>query len=402
MRCWMAGPLLFAAAAALFTSLDSRPVQAQTKPLPPDEETFLTADGIQLHGLFHKSAKSPGTDPVVIMMYPPGKDNNMLKGDWGGMADRLTGAGFNVFRFDWRGHGKSTDIKNTDKFWGNPLAGIQDPNPFTGPWNRHFIAGANKKPVKADFYYKDLGQNAAGYLPVYLTDIAAVRAHLDTKNDTGDVNTSSIYLIGSETAATLGFGWLATEWNRPAFSPTPNQLGAAGRYMFVPQPLNDRGFDTGGSDISGAIWLSASRPASISLPVVRGFVTGILPNGGRMPLSPTNMRDNNPMLFLYGAGDKKGEKEANSFFNEILVAKGDMKNGVKPLEDTFIRPVSKGGMLSGVNLLGNVDELGTETTIMNFMSRIQKDRKQITRKARGYTGPYFIRLDSFGLNWTAQ
>jgi pimeloyl-ACP methyl ester carboxylesterase len=331
-------------------------------------------------------------------MYAPGKDANMLKGDWVGLANRLTDAGYNVFRFDWRGHGKSTDIKNPEKFWGNPAVGLQnDPNPITGPWNTRYITGANKKPVKADFYYKDLGEKANAYMPVYLLDLAAVRAHLDSKNDTGDVNTSSIYLIGSEAAATLGFGWLATEWNRPAFYPTPNQLGIAGRYMFVPQPLNDRGYDTGGADISGAIWLSPARPASISLPTVRGFVSGILPNGSRMPMSPTNMRENNPMLFLYGAEDKKGEKEAATFFNEILVANGDVKNGVKKLEDTFLRPVAKGAKLSGVNLLGNVDELGTETTIMNFMSRIQKDRKQITRKARGYTGPYFIRLDAFGL-----
>ena len=72
----------------------------------PVEETFLTADGVQLHGLFTKSTKNSGTDPVVILLYPPGKDNTMAKGDWKGLATLLSKQGYNVFQFDWRGHGK--------------------------------------------------------------------------------------------------------------------------------------------------------------------------------------------------------------------------------------------------------------------------------------------------------
>ena len=383
MRCWMAAPLLCATVAAICVSTESRS-HAQAKPNPPEEETFLTADGIQLHGLFHKSAKSPGADPVVILLYPPGKDNSMLKGDWVGLANRLTEAGYNVFRFDWRGHGKSFDIKDTAKFWGNP---------FTGPWNSRFIIGANKKPIKDSFYFKDLGNNANAYMPVYLTDLAAVRAHLDSKNDAGDVNMSSAYLVGSETAASLGIGWMAVEWNRPAFYPTPNQLGLAPRYEFVPQALRGD-YDTGGADISGAVWLSPSYTTSISPQAVKGFVSGILPNGYRFS---SKIRDNNPMLFMYGAGDKKGETQAKFFHLEALVGNGDTKNGLRPLNPKYLLPIAKGGMSSGVLLLGNDEVLGTETNIMNFLARIQADRKQITRKPRSYTGPYYVKLVDFGL-----
>ena len=53
--------------------------------------------------------------------------------------------------------------------------------------------------------------NQARYLPVYVNDLAAVRLHLDQKNDNGDVNTSSIYLVGASETATLGMMWLAAE-----------------------------------------------------------------------------------------------------------------------------------------------------------------------------------------------
>src|SRR4029078_8756809 len=152
MGRWLAVPLVFALAAALVgpDTTHSR-VTAQDKANqkfdPPIEETFMTADGLQLRGLFHKSTKDPATAPVVILLYPPGKDRDkerdMNTGDWVGLANRLAGEGYHVFRFDWRGHGKKgSDIKDTDKFWGNP---------YTGSWNSRYIAGA-KKSQKTDLY----------------------------------------------------------------------------------------------------------------------------------------------------------------------------------------------------------------------------------------------------------
>jgi hypothetical protein len=385
MRRWLAAPLLFALI-AFCSYVDAPQVQAQAKASPPEEETFITADGIQLHGLFHRSAKSPGTDPVVILLYPPGKDNNMLKGDWGGLANRLAESGYNVFRFDWRGHGKSNDIKDTTKFWQNSI---------TGPWNLKFIKDAPpRKPIKDTFYYKDL-INPGSYMPVYLTDLAAVRAQLDLKNDAGDVNTSSIYLIGAEGAAAIGIIWMAAEWNRPQFAPTPNQLGMSPRYEYVPQQLRGD-FESAGNDISGAVWLSGSRPMSMSKAVVNGAISGILPNGSRMMVTP-KIRDNNPMLFLYAAQDKKGEGEAKYFHVEALVGKGDPKNGLRPLNANYLKTIAKGGALSGVGLLGDNEKLGTETDIMKFLDAQQQERKSIVRKNRGYNNTYFIKLNDFGL-----
>jgi len=390
MRRWMAASLLFALIVAFCSSIDAPKVQAQAKAVPPEEETFMTADGIQLHGLFHKSAKNPGSDPVVILIYPPGKDNSMTKGDWIGLANRLTNEGYNVFRFDWRGHGKSNDIKDAVKFWTNEFTGVQ---------NQRSIKGANQKPIKDTFRYADFkdAASAISYMPVYVTDLAAVRAHLDSKNDAGEVNTSSIFLIGSEGAATIGLGWMATEWNRPQFAPTPNQLLPIDpKYKFVPQQLRDRDYETAGNDISGAVWLSAARPSSISKQSILGLVSGILPNGQRMPLAP-KIRDNNPMLFVYASGDKNAENGAKMFHNEALVGAGNKGIGLRPLNDKYLMPIEKADKNVGVMLLGDNEKLKTEDNIVKFMSTIQQERKGIVRRNRSYTSPYFIKLDAFGL-----
>src|SRR5262245_1870598 len=130
MRRWMAAPLVFAAAAAVMLP-GTTPRAAAVVQSAPVEETFVTADGVQLRGLFHVSEKNPGNAPVVVLLYPPNgtvpvtgkdpkdKDQDMTKGDWVGLANRLAKEGYHVFRFDWRGHGKNgSDIKDTEKFWG--------------------------------------------------------------------------------------------------------------------------------------------------------------------------------------------------------------------------------------------------------------------------------------------
>jgi hypothetical protein len=380
----MATPLLFAVIAALIASQDPVIAVAQdAKPEAPVEETFLTADGINLRGLFHKSTKDPASAPVVILLYPPGRDKDkerdMTQGDWVGLANRLAGAGYHVFRFDWRGHGKKgSDIKDTQLFWNNS---------YTGLWNNRLITGAPpKKPIKSDLYLKDI-KDPFKYSPTLLLDLAAVRAHLDSKNDAGELNTSSIYLIGAESAATIGMAWMATEWNRPGFAPTPNQLiFPAARYEFVPQRLNGGIPTAAGEDISGAVWLSGNHPASVSEAAIKNWIARQAPK----------LRDNNHMLFMYGEKDAKGKRESEFFFNEVLVGKGNAKLGLNPLNEKFLHVVKGAEQLSGAALLGNNAALKTEDTIVEFLRDIQKEKAKITRKQRGFTAPWFINLNYFG------
>lgn len=386
MRRWMAGPLLFTAITLALTT-DSPTARAAD----PVEETFMTADGVQLRGLFEKSEKNPSSDPVVILLYPPGKDNDMNKpGDWKGLSARLAKEGYNVFRFDWRGHGKSTDIKDTKKFWN--LVGPNDtepPNPFTGPWNTpRMITGApvkNAGKIKNDLFFKDL-KDPVKYAPTLLLDLAAARYHLDGKNDNGEVNTSSVYLIGTESAATIGFAWLVSEWNRPAFTPTPNQLaapvpGAAPTYRYAFQPLQGGIVNEAGADISGAIWISPIRATSVPPQTIQQWVSK----------GATKLRENNPMLFLYGDTDAKGKKEADFFFSQVLVANPPKGSSVEKLDQTFLQEVKGGKSLVGAQLLGNAT-IKVEDTIVDYLKARQKDRSKLIRKNRGFTAPWAIDL----------
>ncbi len=385
MRRWPAVLIIFPAFVALALFPQAPEVAAQNT---PTEETLLTADGIQLRGLFLKSEKNPASDPVVILMYSPGPGRDMNKGDWKGLSERLSKEGYNVFRFDWRGHGKSTDIRDTTKFWNLAMPNNQFPNPFSGPWNNKLITGAptgTGKKIKNEFNFKDLRSPWERYLPVYLLDLAAVRYHLDSKNDGGEVNTSSIYLIGAELAATIGMAWMVTEWHRPSSAPTPNQLAVPGglpTYQYVPQPLNGGVQFEAAGDISGAVWLSAAKTTAIPDAMIKSWVSKVAPR----------MRENNPMLFLYGDKDTKAKSTSEFFFNEVLVANPPKSSSLQKLTQTFLVEVKEAGTLAGVNLLGNNDKLKTEKTIVDYLAAIQKERAKLIRKNRGYTAPWSILL----------
>ncbi|AMV30354.1 Alpha/beta hydrolase family protein [Gemmata sp. SH-PL17] len=384
MRRWLAAPVAFAVAIGL-SSLHVAPVKAQPKGEAPVEESFLTADGVQLKGLFHATNKDAATAPVAVLLYAPGPDRDMTKGDWAGLAGRLNEAGYHVFRFDWRGHGKSTEIKDPKKFWNNPFLNGGNVN-----YNGYIKGGPPKKPLKNDLYYKDLSPTRAErYLPAYLNDLAAVRLHLDSKNDNKTLNTSSIYLIGTGDAAALGLGWIATEWSRPAVFPKEGQLGVGvPGYEFVPQQLVGQFPPEGGHDIAGAVWISPNRPALISEAATKKWISTYAPK----------IRENNPMLFLYADKDAAGKKQSEFFYNEVLV--GDPRRAkafnLAPISDTFIKEVKGGSTLNGVKLLDNNAELKVQDTIIQFMAAIQKERAKLPSKNRNYSTPYFINAQSFG------
>lgn len=381
MRChhWVAASGFMLGVMGLFPVQQSPRLLAQ-KGEPPTEETFLTADGVSLRGLFYRAVQNSSTAPVVVLMYPPGQrgaETDMTKGDWEGLARRLTQEGYNVFRFDWRGHGKrGHEIKDRDLFWTNR---------YSGPWNVKYVSGFGKKPLKNDIYFKDI-RDPLRYMPVYLLDLAAVRAHLDNKNDNRDCNTSSIYLIGAGTAATLGMAWIATEWNRPAVVPGPAELLPAPRYEFVPQRLNGGIKVAAGEDISAAVWLSPIRPSIVSETLAKNWITIYAPK----------MRDNNPMLFLHGEEESLGRRDASFYFREVLVGAGNRALGLNPLNPKYLHPIKGAKSLSGVALLGNNATLKTEDTIIEFMSAIQKERARVAARVRGYNAPWFIDLTYFG------
>jgi pimeloyl-ACP methyl ester carboxylesterase len=378
MRRWLVAPLFLAAVAGL--TLDPPPADAQ--PAKAVAESFNTADGVRLKGLFHKSPNgSKQGDAVVVLLYPPGPEKSMLKGDWDGLIGKLNEAGFHVFRFDWRGHGDSTDITDTLGDGINAYTGFWV-NRITGPFNQKYVKGfkANKSP-KNDIRVKTDITNPA-YFPFYVNDLAAVRVHLDMKNDQSELNTSSIYLVGAGDTATLGILWLAAEWVRPAVAPMFN---AGIQYKAVPESNVVAPDPPAGGDIAGAVWLSGSRHAAIPDLAFKDWVA-----------NAPKFRDNNKMLFLYGGDDAKAKTEADFFFHKVLVADGDKKHGVAAIDQTFTFPVTK-TKLNGINLLGQKLDPQPEAKVLEYLTSRQKDRVSMVRKERKYVTPYYIDITRFGL-----
>ena len=344
----------------------------------PVEETFQTADGVRLKGRFHRCPRPASGNPIVILMYEPGVGRSMDKsGDWSELLEKLAGAGFHAFQFDWRGHGRSTDIVDTEGD-GSGYTGFWT-NGFTAPWNRKLVNGSRRRPVKNDLFVKS-DIRSSRYFPVYSEDLAAVRVHLDGKNDQNELSTSSIYLVGEGDTATLGMLWLAAEWMRPAIHPL---LGGGLSYKNVPMSgiIAD---PVAGQDIAGAVWLSADRPDTIRESTITYWAK-----------LNTKLRANNPMLFLYGERSSDQERKSEFFHDNVLVARGNKALGVSALDQTFLVPLKTSA--AGTALLGKNEVLGTEDTIMKYLSARQKDRTSVVRRERKYYVPYFIDLGHFGL-----
>ncbi|QJW96859.1 alpha/beta hydrolase [Frigoriglobus tundricola] len=387
MRRWMAAPLVFAVAVGV-TSLEAPRAGAQ----PKDEnatataETIRTADGIELHGLFFATQKNPTTAPVVVYLYAPGPDRDMTKGDWGSLTKQLNKEGYHVFQFDWRGHGKSTSIKDPQKFWGNPY--------LNGAGNNFnsYIKGGAKVPLKNTLYFKDITKPVS-FMPAYLNDLAAVRFHLDSKNDNKELNTSSIYIVGAGDAASLGMAWLTAEWKRPATFPNETQRGGAPTYEQVPQALVGGIANEGGADFGGAVWLTATHPPSFPVSTLKRWISN--------PDFAPKIRENNPMLFMYAEKDTNGalsgKQQSEMFFNQVLVANPQKNASLDKLEQTRLFEVKGAEQLQGVKLLGQNTTLKTEDTIVNYFAFIQKARAKFPSKSRKYDVPYYIDTKYFEL-----
>jgi pimeloyl-ACP methyl ester carboxylesterase len=392
MRRWLAVPLFLAT--AVLTSLDDSttpPAFAQKKDDKKDKdgsdiEPFLTPDGVELHGRFHRATSPKG--PIVLLLYPPGGERTMdnQSGDWKGLAKRLNEEGYHVLRFDWRGHGKSTVIKEPARFWDVTK------NPWTAPINNKYVRDTpkSKKPNKLDLSVKDI-PNLPTYLPVLVEDLAGLRLQLDKKNDDNEkgVSSSSIYVIGAGEAAVLGLLWMRTEWDRPAVVPKQNQyVFGASDYTVVPQQLTTTDFDRAGETIAGAIWLSPALPRTIPLKTVEGWIA-----------TAPRMRDSNPMMFIWGEKDDDAKKLSKALFEKALV--GDPKAataaGLKVLDAKKSGYQVDKVALKGGFLLGDDNQYKTETKIIERLNELEKDRGKRPRATRGFDTRYYINLGQYGV-----
>ncbi len=357
---------------------------AQPKPGDPKEETAETIDGVKLSCRFYKAVKQ-GNNSCAILLHDYNADPS--KGDWDGLARFLAvDCGINVMRFDFRGHGQSTSVI-ADKFWKES-------------WNQRHVSGYNRRPTKTEIEVKDFKPD---YYPMLVNDIAAVRMLLDQKNDDRQVNTRTIYIIASGSAAPLANLFLATEWSRPAVKPAPvGVFGQVQNYVNF-GTRRTAGTEVAGKDYAGLVLLTPTR--NFTYPRGNQTVKSTVNNFelknwvskySRDTQGGGDLRNTSGLVVMFGDKDDDGLKQGDWFYNDLMNA--DAKHGssrLKPMSNSKLIPI-KGAKEEGVGLLGKNAQYHVEDTIKAFIEKIEGDRKRLNPIDRGYDRPFHINLGTFG------
>jgi hypothetical protein len=287
--------------------------QAQDK---GEKVRFTTIDGVEIQGMFYAASKRNA--PTVLMLHALDEDSR--KKAWITLAEALSEK-CAVLTFDFRAHGQSTSIDA--QFWKFPR-------------NYSSVKGAGKK---ESIEFKDMDKS---YYPVLVNDIAAAKAFLDNRNDTGACNTSNLIVLGAETGATLGAIWLNAEWHRFAFTP-PMPLAGIFQGKFAQT--------SEGKNTIAAVWLSMTSKLgsrTISVPA-------LLDKAGREHATP--------MAFIYSDDDKTGMAIAKACETRFKGKKKDDK-----YRFTLALPVKGGGNLKGASLLQKT--LLTEENIVGYINEV--------------------------------
>lgn len=309
-----------------------------------------TVDHAELAGTYYAGTTSRGRDtPCVLMVHDRGKDSS--KTEWDTLARTLQHEGYAVLTFDLRGHGKSLTV--TRDFWAPNLPNLR--NGFRG------TGLAKTTSITSEF--------KPGYWPWLVHDLAAARRYLDQRNDAGELNSSSIIVIGAGEGANLGLLWVATEFER--------------QYVTGFVPLKSQGTPRlGGDDIAGCVWLSAqSRLKEGGVYNFDSWVRNIVPA----------VREKAPMGFVYGEKDTAAKRDAEQWMRTLKFISG--RENPKPNKLIEI----KGTELAGQNLLANPSFEVTQK-IVAYCNEIMKSRKAIAweKKETDTNLVNFVNIGRFG------
>ena len=334
-----------------------------------EEVSFESADGVNLTGYFHKS-KAGSNAPSVIMLHPYGSNSDVVS--WRDLAKTLS-KDYNVLRFDFRGHGKSTSV-DIATFW--------NPRTLWSVYNLRYILGSARAANKDRIDYKEFRTN---YYPMLMQDIAAARHLLDLKNDNGSANTSTIYCVGAGDAINLGTAFIATEWLRERKKPNiaiPSEVVSTRRALFP-------GSEPAGPDYGGAVWIGPEP--------IKGNAIGYR-DVRELLLSPFALktRDETQMLFIAGENDRAGRLMSQSFYDKVLLVDsvyGPNRVKLSKPKQTFMRTIDK-SKAEGMKLLdGNP---AVDSMIIKFLEAVTEERRNKPRKQVDWDQPLYIEPRSFG------
>jgi pimeloyl-ACP methyl ester carboxylesterase len=250
---------------------------------------FDTVDGVELHGTYYPSAKSKKA-PCALLLHRIGGSSQ--DEGWVNVIPQLQQKGFAVLAFDFRGHGKSTELKNPKVFWSDPT-------------NNQMVQGYDPAKLKKTICHDDF---SARYNPMLVNDIAAARLFLDKKNDAGACNSANLFLIGAEDGATLATMWLQSEYYRYRVTRGPVYPG----FNRPPE----------GRDILFGIWLSM-RPRLGDEAAAADDALRYLGRERKLP-----------MAFFYGENDRDSETFAKQSIDESKPDKANRFTAAHPVKGT--------------------------------------------------------------------
>jgi pimeloyl-ACP methyl ester carboxylesterase len=338
----------------------------------PDRVKFNSYDGVTLEGFFYPGSLGKKGSTFLFLHQP--KTGSAAQEGWGSLADALTKQGHSCLIFDFRGHGNSTSV--SPDFWN---------------LNDDFVTGLPGHP-----HNKLLGQTAAtrkspnisasAFPPKYfytlVNDIAAAKMFLDERNDKGDCNTSSLYVVAEGEACALASLWMASQFSLKKVdiaSSGPRISGTAFRPRISQIERITKTYPAEGLDLLAGIWLSYK-------PSIAGLVAPV--DRWIKEISLARGKYRTQMMFVYGAKDTETKNHSKRYLASIRPgydpdkAAKDSKPGDKPANKPPVKTASDQlytlGIaipdcnLSGIKLLR--PEFSTTTSIAEYVTKLGEAR----------------------------
>ena len=200
-HCFVLAVLIFGPAAAH---------AEETKPKLPAKEdvTLVSEDEVVLRASYWPSTRGKEAVPVILL-----HAFNGSRQDYHNLAEFLQEKGHAVIAPDLRGHGDSTQVRESNRS----------------------LAAANMPPAAF-----------AGMVE----DVEAVKKFLMAKNNAGELNIDKLCLVGAEMGAVVAANWAVTDWNWPPLAVGKQGQDVKALVLLSPperfkslrmiEPLNDR------------------------------------------------------------------------------------------------------------------------------------------------------------------
>jgi esterase/lipase len=210
--CWWLhrALLLVALTAVVLPALAPRvDAQEEKAKLPAKEDvTLVSEDDVMLKASFWPSTRGKEAVPVIMLHMFGGS-----RQDFNILAEFLQEKGCAVIAPDLRGHGDSTQVRESNRAL---LAANMPPAAFAG----------------------------------MVEDVEAVKKFLMSKNNGGELNIDKLCIVGAEMGAVVAANWAVTDWNWPPLAVSKQGQDVKAIVFLSPperfkslrmiEPLNDR------------------------------------------------------------------------------------------------------------------------------------------------------------------